>query len=137
MLSEATGERIEYWSIHKLVFYSKNARKWDAAVDHVAASIREYEFKSPAAKLWTASARGIHQKQGGIRQPDHVCHIAALDRQMAATISGPPLDSASCNSAGALAGDGSAARTLSADSATSAAGGAIISPAAFGFRNRL
>jgi ParB-like chromosome segregation protein Spo0J len=47
MLSEAVAQRIEYWSIQRLVFYSKNPRKNDAAVDRMVASIREYGFKIP------------------------------------------------------------------------------------------
>src|SRR4029450_11239602 len=47
MLSEAVAQRIEYWSIDRLVFYAKNPRKNDAAVDRMVASIREYGFKIP------------------------------------------------------------------------------------------
>jgi DNA modification methylase len=47
MLSQAMVQRIEYWSIHRLVFYPKNPRKNDAAVDRMMASIREYGFKIP------------------------------------------------------------------------------------------
>src|SRR5215472_4330843 len=47
MLSQAVAQRIEIWSIQKLVFYSKNPRRNDAAVDRMVASIREYGFKIP------------------------------------------------------------------------------------------
>src|ERR1043165_5340962 len=47
MLSEAVAQRIQYWSIHRLVFYAKNPRKNDAAVNRMVASIREYGFKIP------------------------------------------------------------------------------------------
>jgi DNA modification methylase len=47
MLSEAAAQRIEIWPIQKLVFYSKNRRKNDAAVDRMVASIQEYGFKIP------------------------------------------------------------------------------------------
>ena len=45
MLSQSVAPCIEIWSIQKLVFYSKNPRKNDAAVDRMMASIREYGFK--------------------------------------------------------------------------------------------
>jgi DNA modification methylase len=47
MLSQDAAPRIEIWSIQKLVFYAKNPRKNDAAVDRMVASIREYGFKIP------------------------------------------------------------------------------------------
>jgi DNA modification methylase len=39
--------RIEMWSIARFVFYVRNPRKSDAAVDHMVASIREFGFKVP------------------------------------------------------------------------------------------
>src|SRR3989449_8646011 len=39
--------KIEIWSIEKLVFYARNPRKNDAAVDRMVASIREFGFKIP------------------------------------------------------------------------------------------
>jgi DNA modification methylase len=47
MISQVAAPRIEIWSIQKLVFYAKNPRKNDAAVDRMVASIREYGFKIP------------------------------------------------------------------------------------------
>src|SRR6476660_4398229 len=44
---QAMTQRIEIWSIQRLVFYSRNPRKNDAAVDRMVASIREYGFKIP------------------------------------------------------------------------------------------
>src|ERR1051326_6667597 len=41
------AERIEHWPIDRLVFYARNPRKNDAAVDRMVASIREYGFKIP------------------------------------------------------------------------------------------
>lgn len=38
---------IEIWPIEKLVFYARNPRKNDAAVDRMCASIREFGFKIP------------------------------------------------------------------------------------------
>src|SRR5713101_5637531 len=39
--------KIEIWPIEKLVFYARNPRKNDAAVDRMVASIREFGFKIP------------------------------------------------------------------------------------------
>src|ERR1700720_3658494 len=39
--------KIEIWSIEKLVFYARNPRKNDAAVDRMCASLREFGFKIP------------------------------------------------------------------------------------------
>ncbi len=44
MVSEA---RVELWPVDKLVFYARNPRKNDAAVDRIEASIREFGFKIP------------------------------------------------------------------------------------------
>ena len=38
---------IELWPIDKLIFYGRNPRKNDAAVDRMMASIREFGFKIP------------------------------------------------------------------------------------------
>ncbi len=38
---------IELWPIEKLIFYARNPRKNDAAVDRMMASIREFGFKIP------------------------------------------------------------------------------------------
>src|SRR6202050_4590263 len=38
---------IEYWAIDRLVFYARNPRKNDAAVDRMCSSIREFGFKIP------------------------------------------------------------------------------------------
>ena len=42
-----TSTHIELWPIDKLIFYSHNPRKNDAAVDRMVASIREFGFKIP------------------------------------------------------------------------------------------
>ena len=42
-----TLQRIEYWPIDRLVFYARNPRKNDAAVDRMCSSIREFGFKIP------------------------------------------------------------------------------------------
>jgi ParB-like chromosome segregation protein Spo0J len=38
---------IELWPINKLIFYARNPRKNDAAVERMVASIREFGFKIP------------------------------------------------------------------------------------------
>jgi len=47
MTAEATTYRIELWPIEKLVFYARNPRKNDAAVDRMVGSIREFGFTIP------------------------------------------------------------------------------------------
>src|ERR1700694_4726401 len=39
--------KIEIWPTEKLVFYARNPRKNDAAVDRMVASIKEFGFKIP------------------------------------------------------------------------------------------
>src|SRR5450755_4474980 len=38
---------VQYWQIERLVPYARNPRKNDAAIDRMAASIREFGFKIP------------------------------------------------------------------------------------------
>src|SRR5437588_11407625 len=47
MLTHPMAQRIEHWSIDRLVFYARNPRKNDAAVDRMCSSIREFGFKVP------------------------------------------------------------------------------------------
>src|ERR1700736_4170278 len=50
MLSQETAARIpqvQIWQIERLVFYARNPRKNDAAVDRMCGSIREFGFKIP------------------------------------------------------------------------------------------
>src|SRR5438034_11688905 len=47
MVSQMAAQQIEMWSIDRLVFYSRNPRKNDAAVDRMCASIRGFGFKIP------------------------------------------------------------------------------------------
>ena len=55
MVSEA---RVELWPIDKLVFYARNPRKNDAAVDRMCGSIREFGFKIPV--LARSHGRSAH-----------------------------------------------------------------------------
>src|SRR6202521_2957851 len=50
MLSQAKGPQaveIQIWPIDRLIFYARNPRKNDAAVDRMCSSIREFGFKCP------------------------------------------------------------------------------------------
>src|SRR5919108_6473340 len=47
MVVQTTSNQIDQWPIDKLVFYTRNPRKNDAAVDRMSASIREFGFKIP------------------------------------------------------------------------------------------
>jgi DNA modification methylase len=47
MVSETAAQRVEQWPVDKLVFYARNPRKNDSAVDRMCGSIREFGFKIP------------------------------------------------------------------------------------------
>src|SRR5881397_2464302 len=49
MLSQETAQipQVQIWHIDRLVFYARNPRKNDAAVDRMCSSIREFGFKVP------------------------------------------------------------------------------------------
>jgi hypothetical protein len=47
MTSESMNHRIELWPVDGLIFYARNPRKNDAAVDRMCSSIREFGFKIP------------------------------------------------------------------------------------------
>ena len=47
MMSSIQSPQIELWPIDKLIFYARNPRKNDGAVDRMVASIREFGFKIP------------------------------------------------------------------------------------------
>src|SRR2546430_330626 len=45
MVSQAAAQHVQQWPIDKLVFYVRNPRKNDSAVDRMCGSIREFGFK--------------------------------------------------------------------------------------------
>src|ERR1051326_5323697 len=47
MVSEEVAQPIQQWPIDRLLFYARNPRKNDAAVDRMCGSIREFGFKIP------------------------------------------------------------------------------------------
>jgi hypothetical protein len=47
MVSDKVTARIEQWPIDRLIFYARNPRKNDGAVDRMCGSIREFGFKIP------------------------------------------------------------------------------------------
>jgi ParB-like chromosome segregation protein Spo0J len=47
MVPRAVETRIEQWPIDKLIFYARNPRKNDSAVDRMCGAIREFGFKIP------------------------------------------------------------------------------------------
>ena len=46
-MTESASLQIQIWHIDRLVFYVRNPRKNDAAVDRMCASVREFGFKIP------------------------------------------------------------------------------------------
>src|SRR5579862_7558138 len=47
MIASPQQLEIQVWPIDRLVFYARNPRKNDAAVDRMCSSIREFGFKIP------------------------------------------------------------------------------------------
>jgi DNA modification methylase len=47
MIKSTQNLQIQNWSIDRLIFYARNPRKNDAAVDRMCGSIREFGFKCP------------------------------------------------------------------------------------------
>jgi ParB-like chromosome segregation protein Spo0J len=47
MVQSLRSLEIQIWSIDRLVFYARNPRKNDAAVDRMCSSIREFGFELP------------------------------------------------------------------------------------------
>jgi DNA modification methylase len=47
MITPTQQPEIQTWNIERLIFYARNPRKNDAAVDRMCSSIREYGFKIP------------------------------------------------------------------------------------------
>jgi DNA modification methylase len=47
VISQMAAQQFETWPIDRLVFYARNPRKNDAAVDRMCSSIREFGFKIP------------------------------------------------------------------------------------------
>jgi len=47
MIKSPQSLQIQIWSIDRLIFYARNPRKNDAAVDRTCSSIREFGFKIP------------------------------------------------------------------------------------------
>src|SRR6476659_4212029 len=47
MISQPMEQRIENWPIDKLVYYARNPRKNDSAVDRMCSSLTEFGFKIP------------------------------------------------------------------------------------------
>src|ERR1700747_1708282 len=68
MTVESLAQRIEYWPLDKLVFYAKNPRKNDAAVDRMVASIREYGFKIPVLARSSGEGGDGHLRLTAARQ---------------------------------------------------------------------
>src|SRR3954453_3422664 len=47
MITSPAAPEVQTWPIDKLVFYARNPRKNDSAVDRMCGSIREFGFKIP------------------------------------------------------------------------------------------
>ena len=68
MLSQETAPQIPqilFWHIDKFVFYVRNPRKNDPAVDRMCASIREFGFKVPVLARSDGTVVDGHLRQIG------------------------------------------------------------------------
>ena len=52
MIKSPQSMEIIFWNIDRFVFYVRNPRKNDAAVDRMCSSIREFGFKVPVFPDW-------------------------------------------------------------------------------------
>src|SRR6516165_9638233 len=71
MTSQETAAQtlqIQTWSIDKLVFYARNPRKNDAAVDRMCSSIREFGFKIPVLARSTGEVVDGHLRLKAARK---------------------------------------------------------------------
>ena len=50
MVSQAAAQQVQTWPIDRLVFYARNPRKNDDAVDRMCGSIREFRLQDPRAR---------------------------------------------------------------------------------------
>src|SRR5258708_13662002 len=60
--------QIEFWPIDRLVFYARNPRKNDAAVDRMVASIQEFGFAIPVVARSSGEVIDGHLRLKGARK---------------------------------------------------------------------
>jgi len=60
--------QIQVWSMNRLIPYSRNPRKNDAAVDQMAGSIKEFGFKIPVLALSNGEVVDGHLRLKAARQ---------------------------------------------------------------------
>src|SRR5271170_2485674 len=70
MTSQSLAQRIECWPIDRLVFYARNPRKNDAAVDRMCSSIREFGFKIPVLARSTGEVIDGHLRLKAAKKLD-------------------------------------------------------------------
>src|ERR1700691_5465765 len=68
MALQSVAQHIEYWLIERLVFYARNPRKNDAAVDRMCSSIREFGFKIPVLARSDGNVVDGHLRLKGARK---------------------------------------------------------------------
>ena len=67
-MTTSASLQIQIWPIDKLVFYARNPRKNDAAVDRMIASIREFGFKIPVLARSTGEVVDGHLRLKAARK---------------------------------------------------------------------
>src|ERR1700684_3663188 len=68
MISQPGTQHVEHRRIDKLVFYERNPRKNDAAVDRMCSSIREFGFKIPVLARSNGEVGGGHLRLKAARK---------------------------------------------------------------------
>ena len=68
MLAPPISEHIEHWPIDRFVFYARNPRKNDAAVDRMCARLREFSFKIPVLARSDGEVVGGHLRLKAARK---------------------------------------------------------------------
>src|SRR6266480_2445374 len=67
-MQATASTHIELWPIDKLIFYARNPRKNDGAVDRMVASIREFGFKIPVLARSTGEVVDGHLRLKAARK---------------------------------------------------------------------
>jgi len=62
MIKSLQPLEIQIWQVDRLIFYARNPRKNDVAVDRMFASVREFGFRSPVLDLSDSElVDGLHE----------------------------------------------------------------------------
>src|SRR5437867_9393816 len=69
MITSPAAPEVQTWPIDRLVFYARNPRKNDDAVDRMCSSIREFGFKIPVLARSDGEVVDGHLRLKAARKP--------------------------------------------------------------------